>query len=342
MNFLQRAWAKKRRYADAALYWSGAGWAYEKLMRPTGAVILMYHSVANDEVAQYIDPPNHLPSAEFERQIAFLSKERNVVSLNELVTQLEAGQEPSAGTVCITFDDGYLDNLTVAAPILEKYRLPATLYLPTSYIDCGETHWADTVHQMFLFRTRDQLTMPSLGFSANLADEMQRASAYRKLHRPLLTSLYPDRQALLAEVREQLHPSQEGPRLTMIWDEVRDLGQRFPLFTVGGHSQSHIDLSTNGGQYALSEIEGCKRSIQKELGIDPQHFSFPYARWCMETRSLVEHCGWKSAVGDGLGVRIGVKSDRFVLPRLSTPNSMTDLKFKTGGSFPGVYAWIGR
>jgi len=342
MNLLQRAWAEKRRYADVALYWSGAAWAFETMMQPTGAVILMYHSVANGEVAQYIDPPNHLPSAEFERQMAFLSKERNVVSLNELVTQLEARQEPCAGTVCITFDDGYLDNLTVAAPILEKYRLPATLFLPTSYIDCGETHWADTVHQMFRFRTRHQLTVASLGFSANLADQMQRTSAYRKLHRPLLTATYKDRQALLAEVREQLNPSYQGPRLTMNWDEVRDLGQRFPLFSIGGHSQTHVDLSTFGGQCAMGEIEGCKRRILDELHFDPQHFSFPYARWSMETRSLVEQCGWKSAVGDGLGVRIGVKSDRFVMPRLPTPVSMTDLKFKTGGSFPGVYAWIGR
>lgn len=339
---LQRTWAKKRRYADAALYWSGAAWAFEKLMQPTGAVILMYHSVANDEVAQYIDPPNHLPSTEFERQIAFLSRERNVMSLNELVAQLEAGKEPCAGTVCITFDDGYVDNLTVAAPILEKYKLPATLYLPTAYIDRGETHWADTIHQLFRFRAHDQLTMPSLGFSADLSEDAQRKLAYKKLHLSLLTSIYPYRQALLAEVREQLRPHQEGPRLTMNWDEVRDLRLRFPLFAVGGHSQSHLDLSAHGGQYARIEIEGCKSNIQKELSVEPQHFSFPYARWSMETRSLVEQCGWKSAVGDGLGVRIGVKSNRFVLPRLPTPVSMTDLKFKTSGSFPGVYAWIGR
>jgi peptidoglycan/xylan/chitin deacetylase (PgdA/CDA1 family) len=338
----QRVWATKWRYANTMLYWSGAAWAFEKVTHPTGAVILMYHSVADEEVAKFIDPPNHFRSAEFERQMAFLSGNRKVVSLTELLAQLDAGKVPSAGTVCITFDDGYLDNLTVAAPILEKYKLPATLYLPTAYIDRGETHWADIVHQLFRFRTRDQLTMPLLGISANLADKMQRMSAYKLLHGPLLTSLYSDRQALLAEVREQLQPSQEGPRLTMNWDEIRELGQRFPLFSIGGHSQCHVDLSAYGGQYAHDEIEGCKRSIQQKLGIDPQHFSFPYSRWSTETKSLVEQCGWKSAVGDGHGVLVGLESDRFVLPRLSTPVSMTDLRFKTCGSFPGVYALLGR
>lgn len=342
MNLFQRAWARRRRYADTALYWSGAAWAYEKMTHPAGAVILMYHSVAEDSVARFIDPPNHLSCAEFEKQMVFLSRHRNVISLTDLMATLEAGDEPSVGTVCITFDDGYLDNLTVAAPILAKYRLPATLYLPTAYIDRGETHWADTVHQMFLFRTRDQLTMPSLGFSANMADGNQRMLAYRKLHRPLLTSLYPERQALLTEVREQLQPAQEGPRLTMCWGDVRDLTQKFPLFEIGGHSQDHVDLSAFGGQYAHGEIEGCRQRIRQELVADPRHFSFPYARWSMETRSLVVQCGWKSAVGAGLGVRIGPETDRFVLPRLPTPASMTDLKFKTGGAFPGIYAMMGK
>ena len=48
--------------------------------------------------------------------------------------------------MCITFDDGYRDNLTVAAPILEKYRLPATLFLATGYVERGETQWSDTLH----------------------------------------------------------------------------------------------------------------------------------------------------------------------------------------------------
>lgn len=342
MNLLKRIWQKRWHYADSALYMSGAAWAFDKVTRQTGAVILMYHSVAEDEVAKFIDPPNHLPKTEFEKQVAFLSQHRNVVSLTELMGQLDAGEEPTAGTVCITFDDGYLDNLTVAAPILQKYQLPATLYLPTKYIDRGETHWADTMHQLLEFRTRDRLEMPSLGFSANLTDKMQRTLIFDKLHGPLLGARYPERQALLQEVREQLQPSQEGPRLTMNWDDVRDLNQHFPLFNIGGHSQCHIDLSAIGGQYAFDEIEGCKLTIQNNLGIDPQHFSFPYARWNMETRSLVKQCGWKSAVGNGLGIRVGLKSDRFVLPRLPTPVSMTDLKFKTGGSYPGVYALLGR
>lgn len=342
MNLFKDVWYQKRRYASAVLYWSGATWLFEKLTQPSGALILMYHSVADDAVAPFIDPPNRLHGAEFERQMAFLSRHRKVVSLTALMAQLDAGQEPPVGTVCITFDDGYLDNLTVAAPILAKYQLPATLYLPTAYIDRGESHWADVLHQMFLFRTRDQLTMPSLGFSADLADANQQLAAYKKLHHPLLTSLYAQRQSLLAEVRKQLCPDRAGPQLTMGWDDVRELLRKYPLFEIGGHSQDHVDLRSNGGQYALGEIDGCRRDIQRELGSDPLHFSFPYARYSAESRPLVMQCGWKSSVGSGPGVRIGLVSDRFALPRLSTPTSMTELRFKTCGAFPGIYGLLGK
>ena len=342
MNLLQDVWSEKRRYVSTAMYWSGAAWLFEKLMQPKGALILMYHSVADAVVAPFIDPPNHLSHIDFEAQMAFLSRYRHVVSLTDLMTQLDAGHEPPAGTVCITFDDGYLDNLTVAAPILAKYQLPATLYLPTAYIDRRESHWADVLHQMFLFRTRQRLTISRLRIAADLSDAEQRNAAYKKLHQPLLTSLYAQRQSLLAELREQLCPEREGPQLTMGWDDVRDLVQKYPLFDIGGHGQDHVDLRAHGGEYARDEIEGCRRDIRRELGTDPLHFSFPYARSSVDARSSALKGGWKNAVGSGLGVRIRLASDRFAMPRLSTPMSMTELRFKTCGAFPGIYALIGK
>lgn len=339
---LREIYRNKRSYVGAALYWSGVAWLFQKLVKPHGAVILMYHSVAHDDVARYIDPPNHLCSSEFERQMAFLSRHRKVVALSDLLVMMESGVEPEAGTVCITFDDGYLDNLTVAAPILQKYQLPATLYLPTSYIARGETHWADLVHQMFLLRSRDQLTIAHLGLSADLSDARQKRIAYKVLHKNLLPAQYGLRQALLDEVRGQLLPSGDVPRLTMTWDDVRSLGEHYPQFVVGGHSRNHIDLSSHGGQYASEEIEGCRVDIQSELGQWPAHFSFPYARWKPETRALAMQAGWSSAVGQGEGVRIGSQSDRYVMPRLSAPGSMTGLRFCTGGAYPGVFKLVGR
>jgi Polysaccharide deacetylase len=41
----------------------------------------------------------------------------------------------------VTFDDGWLDNLTIALPILEKHNVPATIFVASSVLDAAEDIW---------------------------------------------------------------------------------------------------------------------------------------------------------------------------------------------------------
>jgi peptidoglycan/xylan/chitin deacetylase (PgdA/CDA1 family) len=331
-----------REAAGAAVYWSGAGRAFEAMAQPTGAIILMYHSVADAETADSVDPAHRLPPPLFERQMAFLSGHRRVVPLSQLVEQVASGTPPAAGTVCITFDDGYLDNFTMAAPILDRYKLPATLFLATGYVERGEAQWADTLHWLLARRSSDRLSLPSIGLvEADLASRARRAAVRRLLHGHLLVSTLDERTRLLSEIQQQLAPAGRLPRLTLNWDEVRQLRSRFPLFEIGGHTRDHVDLRTHVGAAAQAEIAGCAEDLRRELGPGPRHFSFPYARWCAETRDKVRAMGWKSAVGMGSGLRIGPASDRFAMPRLESPVSMTELRFKTSGAYPGALSMLG-
>jgi peptidoglycan/xylan/chitin deacetylase (PgdA/CDA1 family) len=72
-------------------------------------------------------------AAKFENFCRYFSTRFRVVALSEQVTGLQQGQE-MGGTLSITFDDGYLDNFQVAAPILQKYRLPATFFVSTGFL----------------------------------------------------------------------------------------------------------------------------------------------------------------------------------------------------------------
>jgi peptidoglycan/xylan/chitin deacetylase (PgdA/CDA1 family) len=334
-------WARRKDVAGSLMYWLGVARGFEAVAQPSGAIILMYHSVAPDDLVPEIDSSNRLSPQDFDRQMAFLREHRNVVSMGELVSKLEGGETPPAGTVCITFDDGYLDNLTTAAPILDKYNLPATLFLPTSYIDRAETQWVDALHGHFSRRTVGRLDLPRWGLSADLTDARQCAAARRDVHLRLLRATYAERRELLGAIEECLRPRGAPPRLTMNWDEVRELARRYPRFEIGGHSRNHIDLMTHRGALAEDEIAGCAQDLHRQLGEGARHFSFPYGRWCDETRSMVRASGWRSAVGASDRMRIDRASDRFVLARPATPSSMTELKFRTSGAYPGVLAMFG-
>ncbi len=342
MNSLKKAWSSRREVADALVYWSGAGRVFEALAKPEGAIVLMFHSVADSEHAAYIDPPNRINPALFESQMAFLAKHRSVVSLPHMLAALRAGESPPSGTVCITFDDGYLDNLTEAAPILHKYGLPATVFLATGYVERGETQWADRLHTMLEQRTASGLRIPELGIDeADVGAGARRYGVTRKIHAALLTALYDERQRLLGEIERQLAPRTLGPRVTMTWDDARELQSKYPLFSFGGHTREHIDLRTHGGETARAQIEGCAQDIRRELGIESEVFSFPYGRWCAETQAIARDAGWKFAVGAGNDFRIGASSDRFALPRVNAPKTMTELRFRTSGAYPASLRVLG-
>jgi peptidoglycan/xylan/chitin deacetylase (PgdA/CDA1 family) len=263
--------------------------------QPAGAIILMYHSVAQDDEARFIEPQNRIAPRLFERQMAFLAAERRVVPLAELVEAIGRGESPSAGTVCITFDDGYRDNLTVAAPILDKYRLPATLFLATGYVERAENQWSDTLHRVI----------------------------DRSLHARMLAASHGERMRVLDEFKG----SQKPPRLMLDWDEARRLVRRYPRFEIGGHTRDHLDLTRHPGE-APAQIEGCAADLRRELGVEPRHFSYPYGRSCAESRRAVMHAGWRSAVVTDAAPRIGPAADRYAMPRVPAPRSMMQLRFR--------------
>ncbi len=88
--------------------------------------ILVYHTISA--------PPEALPGGidisrqRFARQLQWLSRWRRVARLDETLAPA------SDRLVAITFDDGYRDNLTVALPLLEKFRLPMTLFVAPGFV----------------------------------------------------------------------------------------------------------------------------------------------------------------------------------------------------------------
>jgi peptidoglycan/xylan/chitin deacetylase (PgdA/CDA1 family)/predicted O-methyltransferase YrrM len=89
---------------------------------PEDVVILLYHRLGSDRREV------HLPPAEFERQLADLVERERVLAPDDAL------MGASAGGVLVTFDDGYRDFHEQALPLLEKYRVPAVLYLATGLV----------------------------------------------------------------------------------------------------------------------------------------------------------------------------------------------------------------
>lgn len=110
------------------------------------AAVLMYHRIGDIPV----DPWQLVVSEEnFESHLKVLKKHFNVISLQELLQQKAAGKIKK-NSICITFDDGYVDNFEKALPVLKHYDCPATFFIATGFVNKKEMFWWDVLTVIFL------------------------------------------------------------------------------------------------------------------------------------------------------------------------------------------------
>ncbi|MEM6449473.1 MAG: polysaccharide deacetylase family protein [Cyanobacteria bacterium P01_D01_bin.105] len=348
LSYKERA----RRSIHLASYQLGISALYARFRREAVATVLMYHSIPTQEESHWIDPCNSLSAQTFEQQMRFLSRYRHVISIDQLVQKLSQGKPIKRGTVAITFDDGYLNNLTVAAPILAKYNLPATLYLATGYVEGGKNQWADTLYSAFRARSEHRLALAdwdsAIPDSAipdstlqdwNLTDAQQLSQAHTALVMYLIQADVARREALLAEIDKQLKPVAYPPRLTMNWEEVRALNDQYPNITLGVHTANHLDLRTHSEKTA-EEMSTSIQQMVEALGVRPQHFAFPYNRTCQKSQAQVKAADLSSAVMVAEDPVVRTHTSPYAMPRLEAPRSMAILKSWTNGGFPSISRWL--
>lgn len=119
-TFLQRA---VKRSAAAA----------DRLRPPRrGIVVLIYHRVGGGSgLAVDLSPDL------FEAQMALLARERRAAPLDTALDVLPTRATPARDPVVVTFDDGTTDFVDVALPVLERHRVPATIYVATDFLETG-------------------------------------------------------------------------------------------------------------------------------------------------------------------------------------------------------------
>src|SRR5262245_24688944 len=95
--------------------------------------ILTYHRINNDNDQFFTGMRVDI----FEKHIEYLSNYYNILSLEDMINCMKSN-DIKDNAIVITFDDGYKDVYLNAYPILRRYSVPATIFLPTSCIDTGD------------------------------------------------------------------------------------------------------------------------------------------------------------------------------------------------------------
>lgn len=133
-------------------------WGLTNHPRQERAQVLMYHSIGGnaegDARGLYSVDPNA-----FRNQISVLGE----LSRSTETKVVPFGNE-TPGTISITFDDGYLDNLTIAAPILAEHGLPFHVFLCPTFVESGRSQFL-TRRDVLELSSLDQVSLGVHGFS---------------------------------------------------------------------------------------------------------------------------------------------------------------------------------
>jgi peptidoglycan/xylan/chitin deacetylase (PgdA/CDA1 family) len=218
--------------------------------------ILCYHGVCRNEVkgTNWV-PDCFVTLSAFERQMQYLSANARVLPLAEAVARLRDGTLP-ARSVCITFDDGYANNLHLAYPVLTRYGLPATVFLSTSYVESGG----------FFPFVKFKLIQLSLGGDAARQSLLDYKSAPLDLVLKWADQWWDKIEAQLTEEQhETLRP------LTI--EEA--CAFKPELVELGGHSHTHCIFGNESESRRQQEILTCLLAITRWTGRLVRLFAYP-------------------------------------------------------------------
>jgi len=225
-----------------------AAWCHRKRV-----TILCYHGVTEETGNHAADPKGlHVNHLRFTAHLDFLQLNYNVVSLSDFLIARDQGRSLGEYSVILTFDDGFRNFLTVAAPLLAARGFPATVFLITDNasqedVDERSSTWTSEDDRRYLSWPEARKLKEDYGFEFG---------SHTCSHSPLLglSEADTDRELLHSfnelvtqlEVEKPTLSYPKGEYSNMLAEDARKLGYACAVTTDRGKNEFEHDLFTLG------------------------------------------------------------------------------------------------
>jgi peptidoglycan/xylan/chitin deacetylase (PgdA/CDA1 family) len=238
----------------------------------------------------------HLAKDSFVDIIRHLVARGHPASMDDLLAHVTGVEPCPARSFVITFDDGFWNNASVAAPVLSDFGVPATFYVTTDFIDLDAMSWVDRIEAAVASTALTEVTCPhpveGTHRIATTDDQIRFMSLVRlgvkgdprtdadQFADHLVELLLGGRVADTVEVLDR----------KLSWDNVRQL-EADPLFMVGGHGRTHRILGYLDPAEMRMELVHCIKQLRIQGGARAEHFSYPEGFVGSYTTELIDTLG---------------------------------------------------
>lgn len=205
----------------------------------------------------------------FREHMAYWARTASCVSMDAVAV----GTLPNRA-VAVGFDDFYSDVACYALPVLEKYNIPAILYLCTDFVEGDPFLWWYGVDAAVNSgKASLDVRFEEWHFFGSLKYAWQRQNMFRRLSACCSRLDAPRQRAFLDCLGTTAHCRQPG--ILPTWELVEKLA-RHPCITIGAHTLSHGALCSLSPEESRRQMEQSRLHIEKHLDMPVHHLAYPF------------------------------------------------------------------
>jgi peptidoglycan/xylan/chitin deacetylase (PgdA/CDA1 family) len=293
------------------------------------ATILMFHRVTDT----FFDVSLLIKRKTFEECLKYITQSYPVISMDFLSQNFDKWERIPDDRVVITFDDGWIDFHDTAYPILNRLKIPATVYLTTGFVssECG--YWQERLNSLLLqivankkvFSKKDDIvSMPEINLKLkdliSKSEDTQIIFKFigylKKFTHDIILKTISDLEDLLKEY--SIIISEDEHRSFVNWDEINSI--KDPNISFGSHTVNHPILTNEQTNVVKDETNKSKEVIEKETGRNVLHFCYPNGNYDDGIKKIVSE-SYKSACTTKAGF-VSKDSDIYGLNRIGINEEM--------------------
>ncbi|HEV8082393.1 MAG TPA: polysaccharide deacetylase family protein [Chitinophagaceae bacterium] len=311
-------------------------------------VVITFHRVTKDDKKDNSDFNSfiEISGSKLEETILNLKKlEVKFVSLNELSCYLDKDEKPGSPLVHFSFDDGYLDNYLLAFPLLQKHKIPFSIFVTSDFIDYDQAFlWWYIIEYII----KNELPVYFTKYNFEIAEDDYRKDKeilFEVFRTFLLEYIDIDRAYISEQLLKYAGKNFEWSKIEMMkWPQLGEM-LLSGLCELGVHTRSHARFCKLTDLQKTKEILDCKDAIYKNTRVVSKYFAYPYGSEndignTEGLKKILTDCGMQLAFTT-VPRELNRKSEKFFLPRIFINNSATmyTLKSRLNGSFQrGIYS----
>jgi peptidoglycan/xylan/chitin deacetylase (PgdA/CDA1 family) len=270
------------------------------------------------------------------KQIDIIKKKCNPISLSHLYKSVTSGEPLPKNAVIITVDDGYEDFFQYAFPLFEAYRIPATLFITSDFVDRTTWLWPDMIDYAVMNTSSQKinLTIGNRSCHYDLNTPEQRHLAWSDLADHALsltdTSCRSFIKTLAGELKVSLPDIPPEKYSAMSWEQVR-IARRAGV-EIGSHTCTHPRLTRVDNQQLEDELIRSKKKIEHEIEESVSAFCYPFGRPSdidPHIKHAVEAAGYRYATSCYYDLDLSL--DPYEIKRLPVGDNMSDFIKKVMG-----------